>query len=212
MNSGLRIRLHTSPEQAVRVRALQQAFADACNALAPIARDTGCWNRVALHHRSYRDMRGRFPALGSQMVCNAIYSVSRACRRVYQHPQSPFHVQRRRGLGLPLIRFAANAPVYFDRHTLSIASGRASMFTLDGRMHFNLPLAPADETRFRQSRVREIALNSAAGDLFLDFAFASADDTDGLTAAESDDFAQLPEYLVIVDELVQQPGPATAAT
>jgi hypothetical protein len=202
MNSGLRIRLHSTPEQAVRVRALQQAFAEACNALAPIARDTGCWNRVALHHQTYRELRARFPALGSQMVCNAIYSVSRACRQVYQHPASPFNLQRRRGLGLPLIRFAADSPVYFDRHTLSIASGMASMFTLDGRMRFNLPLAPTDEERFRRSKLREVVLSTSQNEFFLDFQFAAADEAAGSVPATSaaDHSGELPEYLVVIDD------------
>ncbi len=41
---------------------------------------TKVWNRVALHHLMYRNLRDQFPEMGSQMVCNAIYSVSRTCR------------------------------------------------------------------------------------------------------------------------------------
>jgi hypothetical protein len=100
MNLRLRISLLTTPEQAAKLHALQRVFAEACNALAPIARDNMCWNRVALHHLAYRGMRERFPGLGSQMICNVIYSVSRMCRLVYQHPASPFNVARLRGAGL----------------------------------------------------------------------------------------------------------------
>ena len=74
MNSSLRIRLETTPAQHVKLLELQGAFAAVCNALAPVVQSTGCWNRVALHHLAYKAMRQQFPALGSQMICNALYS------------------------------------------------------------------------------------------------------------------------------------------
>jgi len=86
MKSQVRIRLNTTPEQSARLIALQTAFAEVCNALVPLVRESRVWNRVALHHMAYRGLRERFPALGSQMVCNAIYSVSRSCRLVFQTP------------------------------------------------------------------------------------------------------------------------------
>ena len=84
MSAPLVIPLKTEAAQALRLRDLQRAFADVCNELAPVARETRCWNRVALHHMCYRSLRDKFPQMGSQMVCNAIYSVSRTCRVVYQ--------------------------------------------------------------------------------------------------------------------------------
>lgn len=168
MNSVLRIPLKVSPEQTARLQALQGAFAQVCNALAPMVQQTGMWNRVALHHLAYRQLRARFPALGSQMVCNAIYSVSRTSRLVYQHPASPFNLTRLAGKPLPQLRFAANCPVYFDRHTLSVKDGELSMFTLDGRMRFQLALRPEDEARFHQQKLRELVLSrclpAAAGE------------------------------------------------
>src|SRR5205085_1408721 len=113
-----------SPEQAERLRQLQAAFAEVCNALAPTVRERRLWNRVTLHHLMYRPLRERFPAMGSQMVCNAIYAVCRAARIVYQHPASPFHVNRFPAAKLlPLLHFQAASPVFFDRHTLSLKDG-----------------------------------------------------------------------------------------
>ncbi|MBP6760924.1 MAG: hypothetical protein KA131_04020, partial [Thauera sp.] len=117
MRTLLRIRLNTTPEQKDRLLALQAAFARVCNTLAPIVRESRCWNRVALHHMTYRQLREQFPEIGSQMVCNAIYSVCRASRLVYQHPKSPFNLTRLGERPLPLLRFADSCPVYFDRHT-----------------------------------------------------------------------------------------------
>jgi hypothetical protein len=82
MNSFIRVPLNTTPEQFQRLLALQTAFAQVCNALAPEVQKTRVWNRVALHHLFYRGLREKFPALGSQMVCNAIYAVSRTRKSI----------------------------------------------------------------------------------------------------------------------------------
>lgn len=213
MDDHLRLPLTPTADQLARLNALQHAFAQACNVLAPVAQQTRCWNRVGLHHLAYRQLRQRFPELGSQMVCNAIYSVSRACRHVYQHPQSP-HCIARNGQGvLPRLQFLPHAPVYFDRHTLSIKAGQVSMFTLDGRMRFQLDLTPADEQRFRDGRLREIVLSNKQGRYTLNFHFAPAGDNDTLVASEASAVpTELPEYvLVIEDEPLPVPRPPVAA-
>ena len=204
MKNRLRLVLNPSPAQAARLAALQTAFAQACNALAPVAQSTRCWNRVGLHHLAYKQMRERFPDLGSQMVCNAIYSVSRACRMVYQHPASPFHVSRWGGKPLPRLQFQPSSPVYFDRHTLSIKAGQASMFTLDGRMRFDLGLSAADEERFRRQRLREIVLSQEDGRFVLTFVFAEEGE-----AAEgaAPGIAELPEVVVVQDGDATVPHP-----
>lgn len=173
MNFILRVPLAGSPEQIARLQSLQAAFAEVCNALAPIVRDTRCWNRVALHHMVYKRLREQFPHMGSQMVCNAIYSVSRASRMVYQLPGSPFNVAKLGAQTLPLLKFGDNCPVYFDRHTLSVKGGELSMYTLDGRMRFQLALQPADEANFHQKKLREIVLSRKPDGVFqLVFGFA----------------------------------------
>jgi hypothetical protein len=208
MNFLLRIRLNTTGEQHARLLALQVAFAEVCNTLAPIVQRTVCWNRVALHHLSYRAMRLKFPALGSQMICNAIYSVSRASRLVYQHPLSPFNVQRQTGKPLPLLRFLPQSPVYFDRHTLSLKDGKVSMYTLDGRMRFNLPLSPEDEARFRNCKLREIALITSEQGFALNFSFGEVDEAGEAEAAETREAgADFPEHLVVIAESVSQEIP-----
>ena len=207
--------------------ALQSLFARACNNLAPLVSQSRCWNRVALHHLAYKGLRERYPQLGSQMVCNVIYSVCRAARLVYQHPQSPWNVARTGQASLPVIAFSDDTPVFFDRHTLSIKKGQVSLFTLDGRMRFELGLAEADEMRFRQEKLREISLEKRGGSYFLRFiliaatetakdqigqaegvgepAFGSAPDADALASAQAISAAQarrldLPSYLVVHTE------------
>ena len=94
MNSIIHVPLNTNPEQFGRLQALQSVFAEVCNALAPEVKRSRVWNRVALHHLHYRTLREKFPALGSQMICNAIYAVSRASRLVFQTPGSPFNLTK----------------------------------------------------------------------------------------------------------------------
>jgi len=206
MNFVVRIPLTPTPEQAARLQALQAAFAQVCNALAPLVQQTRTWNRVALHHIAYKQMRERFPALGSQMVCNAIYSVSRAARVVFQSPNSPYRLQRLGDAPLPLLHFADAAPVYFDRHTMSIKDGQLSMYTLDGRLRFHLGLKPEVEQRFHHDKLREIVLARRGAGYELAFRFddGQGDAPGPLPASE------LPEYVLVKG--VPPPVPAPNKT
>ena len=197
MNITLRVALNTSPEEAAKLRQLQAVFAQACNALAPLVQKTKVWNRVALHHMAYKPLREQFPQMGSQMVCNAIYSVSRHSRLLFQSPQSPFNLAKLGSKPLPLLRFGDTCPVYFDRHTLSLKDGRLSMYTLDGRMRFHLGLKAEDEVNFHEKKLREIVLSRTALDRFeLAFVFSDGDEE---PAAVANDNAELPEYMMVED-------------
>jgi len=200
MNSCLSVTLNTSAEQTARLQDLQMAFAEVCNALAPIVQQTRCWNRVTLHHLTYKGLRERFPKIGSQMVCNAIYSVSRTSRLVFQLPNSPFNVNKNPGKALPLLKFLPSSPVYFDRHTLSLKDGQLSMYTLDGRMRFQLDLKPEDQTRFHQEKLREIVLSNTGRGFQLSFWFSLGDESTEAPVAEES--ANLPEYLIVLPEAV----------
>ena len=209
MNNVLRIPLNASPEQVKRLQALQTGFAQVCNALAPLVQQTRVWNRVALHHLCYRQLREQFPEMGSQMVCNAIYSVSRTARMVFQHPQSPFNLARLGSKPLPLLRFSDSCPVYYDRHTLSLKAGQLSMFTLDGRMRFQLALKAQDEERFHTQKLREIVLSRRSDGVY-ELAFMLVSESEGgkaaapagadaASAADGADAAmgEIPEYIVV---------------
>ncbi len=188
MNNFLRIPLNTTAAQFERLLSLQKVFSQACNQLAPEVSRSRVWNRVALHHLHYRALRDQFPALGSQMVCNAIYAVSRTARLIYQSPSSPFQVQKMGDRPLPALRFAETCPVYFDRHTLSLKQGKLSLFTLDGRMQFELTLVPEQLALFEQGKLREIVLSRGSDGVFvLSFWLASE-----ATLEPGDQAAELP--------------------
>lgn len=198
------IQLSPTPQQAQSLQALQLAFAEVCNGLAPIVRDTRCWNRVTLHHLAYRVLRERFPQVGSQMVCNAIYSVSRTCRVIFQGQGSPLHIQRLEGKPLPLLQFLPSSPVYFDRHTLSVRNGMLSMYTLDGRIRFQIGLSSEDEERFAKARLQEVVLRGAGEAYSLSFSFGDElAQASGTLPAE----AVWPQYVVL-----HQGGEANLAT
>lgn len=194
MNSRIVLRLDTGAEQLTSLERLQAAFAEVCNELGPIVQETRCWNRVTLHHLAYRKLRKQFPALGSQMICNAIYSVSRAARLIYQSRTSPWSIEKRGNLPLPLLRFTPVAPVFFDRHTLSLRLGRLSMFTLNGRLRFDVALTPGDEQRFRDERIKEIVLSRDGQGFFLVFSFGEAEGVSGTS--------EFPEYLMILEPTI----------
>lgn len=199
MNSPLRITLNASPEQVQRLAELQAAFAGVCNALAPLVQQNRLWHRVTLHHLAYRSLREQFPQMGSQMVCNAIYSVSRTARLVFQNPASPFHLSRLQGKPLPLLHFAQSCPVYFDRHTLSVKDGALSMYTLDGRMRFLLSVSAEDERSFREKKLREIVLSRRKdGQFELAFWFGEPQDEEGGKATvPALPQIEIPEYVKV---------------
>jgi hypothetical protein len=111
---------------------------------------------------------------------------------------------------LPLIQFDATSPVYFDRHTLSLKSGQLSMFTLDGRMRFDLHVKPADEQRFHKEKLQEIVLSSRKDAFVLSFSFL---DPQAVETApnEMPDEAELPEYVIVHPDGAEQSQPGEPA-
>ena len=200
---SLRIPLNATPDQASKLVELQVAFAQLCNALAPTVQQNRNWNRVTLHHLAYRSLRQQFPLVGSQMVCNAIYAVSRTARQVFQNPASPFHLSRLGDKPLPLMHFADSNPVYFDRHTLSLKAGILSLYTLDGRMRMKLSLRPADEAQFHERKLREVVLSRRKDKKFeLSLTFMVEESNSEETVAArlahaSQDKGQIPDYVKV---------------
>ena len=203
MNNRIQITLGVNEAIRVRLDSLRQEFAKACNWIAPIAQRNHCWNRVTLHHLTYHGLREAFPDLGAQMACNAIYSVCRSYRLILDHPQSPLFGQKIAHGQLPIIHFLDNSPVYFDRHTLSLNKNILSLFTLEGRMRFQVTLSEADERRFRMEKLQEIQLIIQGQEYFLNMHFIQ-EQQDGVPLT-ADAPTQWPNYFVLLDE----PNPFT---
>lgn len=196
MDKVLHVNLDLTFEQNHQLTALQSAVADVCNALTPIVQQSRCWNRVGLHHLAYRSMRERFPHVGSQMICNAIYAVSRTCRLLFQNPLSPFSLVLNQDKSLPLIRFLPSSPVYFDKHTLSIKSRQLSMYTLNGRIKFEVALTDDDVALFERRRLREIILDRLNNNFRLSFYFSPSEQSQNSPPTTT--IAPFPDYVSVV--------------
>jgi putative transposase len=120
------IRLELSAAQADALARLRTSYADACNRLVPIVREHRLWNRVGLHQRTYTMLR-QTTALGSQMCCNAIFSVCKA----YKAQREIGRI--RKDAPIPEIRFDRGS-VHFDKRTYSLKGETVSLYTLDGRI------------------------------------------------------------------------------
>lgn len=102
---------------------------------------------------------------------------------------------------MPLLQFAAGCPVYFDRHTLSVKRGELSLFTLDGRMRFQLALADEAEAQFRDQKLREIVLSRRLDGVF-ELSFTFLDEAQDAASEPADPGrGEVPEY-VMVEESV----------
>jgi hypothetical protein len=124
------IRLEVSAEQAAALSGLRSAYADACNALVPLAREHRLWNRVGLHRIGYRALRNA-SALGSQMCCNAIFTVCKAYKAQKQRGRT------KKDAPVPQIRFD-RASVHFDKRTCALRGEHLSLYTLAGRITVSL--------------------------------------------------------------------------
>jgi hypothetical protein len=103
-------KLLATAQQESAFSALAELFAAACEAIVPFVQEHRCWNRVALHHLAYYPLRERFPALGSQMVCQAIHRVADAYKTLRANDGMA------KDQPVPALRFGS-ASVNFDHRT-----------------------------------------------------------------------------------------------
>ena len=181
MKSIVQLQLTPPPELAAQLIQLQASFADACNAISVVAANNKCWNRVTLHHLVYHDMRDKFSELGSQMVCNAIYAVSRAYRIV--HAQQVLKNSKVDPTSAQMkIAFLASSPVFFDKKTMSLTKNKLSLFTMQGRIYFDVEISKEDQETFLSGKIKEVTLQNQGQAFILSFHFSEAEkNTDPLT-------------------------------
>jgi IS605 OrfB family transposase len=161
------IRLSASPQQDAALRALQHAYADACNRLVPIVREKRVWNRVALHNLAYSMLRQNTP-LGSQMCCNAIFSVCKA----YKAQKALGRIRKDRPV--PEIRLD-RASVHFDKRTYTIKDETVSLYTLDGRITVPMRLGEHQRRILESGQAKEAELVFRKDRWFLNLVVESGD-------------------------------------
>ena len=135
MKRTISIKLAASPEQGSRLDLLQSEFARACNTLVFIASENSCNNRVALHHLGYYDTREAVPALGSQMVCNAVAAVAQSYKSLLAN-----NPEYKKLESWPVINFKETGSVHFDKRTYTIKGSAISLFTTAGRITMPMEL------------------------------------------------------------------------
>lgn len=144
MKRTISIRLQTTTSQSHKLLELQNAYIDACNQIVPIACENRCWNRFALHGFAYSQIRNHSP-LGSQMVCNAIFSVCKAYRAKGILPHEE----------VPLIQFRTSRSVHFDKRTYKIKGETLSLYTLEKRIQVNMKLGNFQKRYFYEGIAKE---------------------------------------------------------
>lgn len=165
MKRTVSLKLATTPEQSEALQALAEQFAAACNMIASTAQERRCWNRVALHHMVYYKVREAFPALGSQMVCQAVHRVADA----YKTLRGNGNIKKDKPL--PDISFDSKS-VNFDKRTYAIKDSKVSLFTLNGRVKLKLLYGQFQKMLLEGGEAKEARLVFRKGiwyfNLFLD--------------------------------------------
>jgi hypothetical protein len=165
------------PNQHASLVRMQEKFSEVCNEISDFVVKTSCWSRVGLHNMLYKQLRGKYPELGSQMICNAIYCVSRISKQNYQRANTPCFELVKKGI-TPKISYSKTIPLIFDKNTLSIKGDLMTLFTLEGRIRFKANLPDDVREKFFNEGVKEIILrvNSNSCDLIFFFIKDSEDE------------------------------------
>lgn len=144
MKRTISIRLDTTQKQGQQLLQLQEAYRNACNQIVADAVANRCWNRVALHKLVYTKTRLASP-LGSQMVCNAIYSVCKAYQTKSILPDEE----------VPVLSFHKGRSVHFDKRTYTIKGETVTLYTLEKRIQVPLKFGPFQKAYFLQGISKE---------------------------------------------------------
>jgi putative transposase len=144
MRRTISIRLEVSAEQITKLLELQAAYLTACNEIAPTVVEHRCWNRVGLHNLVYSKIRAN-SLLGSQMVCNAIFSVCKAYKNKTILKEE----------AIPRVQFRKNRSIHFDKRTYSLKGEKLSLYTLDKRIVVSMKMGEFQKGYFSKGVPKE---------------------------------------------------------
>lgn len=157
MKRTVAIRLLPSGVQAESLRTLQSTFAAACAAVSEAAFQARESNRVRLHHLAYYAVRAAYPALGAQLVCNAVAAVAQSLK-----------AHRANGRDWQLVRFRRVGSVHLDARTYRLLDGETvSIFTMGGRERIAMRMGAFQRRYVDAGAVREAELCSRCGRWYL---------------------------------------------
>ncbi len=155
MKRTIAIKVKTSSSDKKDLSALMIAYTDACNQISPYAYEHHCWNRVALHNAVYTNTRAA-SLLGSQMVCNAIFSVCKAYKA---------NKAKKKVLESPVL-FRKNGSVHFDKRTYTLKGDVLSLYTLNGRIKVKLNIGEYQKSYLEKGLLKEAELTCKKGEWY----------------------------------------------
>ena len=147
MKRTVSIKLNPTTEQSKALEELRNSFNAACNLIVPYAVENRCWNRVALHHLCYYQVR-ETSELGSQMVCNAIHKVCSAYKVLGLKKKDD----------VPVIGFKDKSSVHFDKRTYTIKDGGISLYTLNKRILVSCQIGDFQKAYLKKGVAKEAEL------------------------------------------------------
>lgn len=127
MNRTVRVLLRTNPEQAAAFAETARLFSAVFNEVCAYGWAHNEKNGVRLHHATYYPLKERYPALVSDLHCQARVKATEALRSVF--------VLRRRGRKVSAPR-SAQCPPRFNKHTFKVdwPNRTVRLSTTQGRM------------------------------------------------------------------------------
>lgn len=158
MKKFFQVSLDVDPLFQEKLRSLQNLFIQACIEVSSAATKSQTWNRVALHHLTYKILREKFPLLGAQMACNAILTVSKISREACDCKNSKLTDTTSEKSRFQKVIFNEKMPVIFDKRTLSLKGSVLSLFTLEGRAKVKIDVNPELEEYLREKKLLELML------------------------------------------------------
>jgi IS605 OrfB family transposase len=163
-------KLLTTHQQAGAFSTLASLFTEACNTIVKFVQEHRCWNRVALHHLAYYQVREQCPSLGSQMACQAIHRVADAYKALRSNEGIP------KDQPVPAIQFTP-ASVNFDHRTYSIRGDAFTLFTPTGRATVGFACGPRQKALLATGKPKEARLINREGTWYLNLVFDLPDAT-----------------------------------
>jgi IS605 OrfB family transposase len=148
MKRTIALKLNLSQEHSNALFETQKAFVNACNRATRFVVENRCWNRVALHHLCYYQIRENIPFLGSQMICNAFQKVC-----------SSYKVLKiKKSQDAPTITFKDSSSIHYDKRTYSIKDNILSLYTIKGRIKCEYVTGDFQEEYLERGTVKEAEL------------------------------------------------------
>lgn len=164
MFKTISLKLNLESAHSERLSLVQKAYAEACNLLVPFVVKNRNWNRVSLHNGNYRALRSTSP-LGSQMICNAIFSVCKAYRS-----QSALG-RLSKDKPVPTISFG-KASVHYDKRTYTLKGDTLSLNTLSGRVRVGYKLGEHQRKILISGEAKEAELIHRGGQWYFNLVIA----------------------------------------